>query len=185
VATNARRRTREFRLALIDLDGFKSINDTFGHRAGDELLRTIGTRLTHSMRVEDTVARLGGDEFAVLIQSSYDLDSVQAVDARIRKMIEQPVMIDGSPLCPSCSIGVSLCPNDGFEFEPLLEHADRNMYKQKLEHRRYPSLAPKCRYPGAATAGEVQSASCQRVDHVLSAECMGRACWVRELEPMV
>jgi diguanylate cyclase (GGDEF)-like protein len=97
------------------------------------LLRTIGTRLVRALRAEDTVARMCGDEFAILVQSSHDYGS--AVDARIRAMIERPVIIQGRALCPSCSIGVSLCPGDGLEFEALLEHADRSMYAQKLGHR--------------------------------------------------
>ena len=130
-AAHTRRSAYQFALALIDLNGFKAVNDTYGHRAGDELLQFVGTGLAQSMRAEDTIARIGGDEFAVLIHSSQCFESVPAVEARIKAVIGQPVMIQGHQLRISASIGVSLCPTDGVDFEVLLEQADRRMYARK------------------------------------------------------
>ena len=132
---HARRDGHEFALALVDLNDFKLVNDTFGHRAGDDLLRTVGTRLTRELRAEDTVARLGGDEFAVLIQPTHGDASEQAIDARLKSIIERPMMIQGHRLSASCSIGVSLCPMQGLQFESLLDQADRRMYAQKIGNR--------------------------------------------------
>lgn len=130
-AAHARRSTRQLALALIDLDGFKKVNDTLGHRAGDELLQMVGRNLLRAMRTEDTVARLGGDEFAVLMHSSQCYESVPTVEARIGSVIAQPAIIQGQALRIACSIGISLYPADGSDFEALVEHADRRMYTRK------------------------------------------------------
>jgi diguanylate cyclase (GGDEF)-like protein/PAS domain S-box-containing protein len=140
MAAHARRTDHQFALALIDLNDFKQVNDTFGHSAGDDLLRVIATRLVRSLRAEDTVARLGGDEFAVLIDSLGEYDSVRAIEARIKAIIEQPVELQEQVMRPSGSIGVSLCPADGLEFEALLDHVDRRMYAQKQPRRAVNSL---------------------------------------------
>ena len=143
----ARRDAHEFSLALIDLDDFKLVNDTFGHRAGDDLLRTVGSRLRRQLRAEDTVARLGGDEFAVLIQSTHSDAPAQTLDARLKAIVEQPMMIQGHRLAASCSVGVGLCPVDGLEFELVFDHADRRMYAQKGENRprrRYDASSSRC-----------------------------------------
>jgi len=129
-AAHARRSTRELALALIDLNGFKKVNDTLGHPAGDEVLRIVARNLTQAMRAEDTVARLGGDEFAILIHSQC-YESVPAVEARIRAVIARPAVIQGQALRIGCSIGISLFPADGADFEALVEHADRRMYARK------------------------------------------------------
>jgi diguanylate cyclase (GGDEF)-like protein/PAS domain S-box-containing protein len=131
MAAHARRDGNSFALALLDLNNFKCVNDTFGHGAGDYLLRVIATRLMSSLRAEDTVARLGGDEFVVLIHSPSTYDSVQAIEARIKAIIEQPVEIQQQVIHPSGSVGASLCPADGLDFEPLLDQVDRRMYTQK------------------------------------------------------
>jgi diguanylate cyclase (GGDEF)-like protein/PAS domain S-box-containing protein len=130
-AAHTRRSAQQLALALIDLNGFKEVNDTLGHSAGDELLQLVGTSLAQAIRAEDTVARLGGDEFAVLIHSSQSYESVPAVAARIRAAIGRPGNIQGHQLRISCSIGIGLYPTDGVDFEALLEYADRRMYAQK------------------------------------------------------
>jgi diguanylate cyclase (GGDEF)-like protein/PAS domain S-box-containing protein len=130
-AAHTRRSSYQFALVLIDLNGFKAVNDTLGHRAGDEVLQFVGAGLTQAMRAEDTVARLGGDEFAVLIHSSQSYESLPAVEARIKAVLGRPAAIQGHQLHLSASIGVSLCPTDGVDFEGLLEQADRRMYARK------------------------------------------------------
>lgn len=150
-AAQARRSTRQLALAVIDLNGFKKVNDTLGHRTGDELLQVVGRNLVQTMRVEDTVARLGGDEFAVLISSSQCYESLPAVETRIRAAIGRPAMIQGHALRVGCSIGISLYPADGRDFETLAEQADRRMYAQKASKpapgRRH--LAPAGTHPSA------------------------------------
>jgi diguanylate cyclase (GGDEF)-like protein/PAS domain S-box-containing protein len=131
MVAHARRDGKSFALALLDIDDFKGVNDAFGHAAGDHLLRIIATRLVASLRAEDTVARLGGDEFVVLIHSPSSYDSVQAIEARIRAIIEQPVEIQGLVIHPSGSVGASLCSADALDFEPSLDQADRRMYTHK------------------------------------------------------
>ena len=135
-AAHTRRSAQQLTLAVIDLNGFKEVNDTLGHRAGDELLQLVGTGLSQAIRAEDTVARLGGDEFAVLIHSSQSYESVPAVEARIRAAVGRPANIQGRQLRVSCSIGVGLYPADGGDFEALLEYADRRMYAQKRRQAR-------------------------------------------------
>jgi diguanylate cyclase (GGDEF)-like protein/PAS domain S-box-containing protein len=126
-----RRSTRQLALALIDLDGFKQVNDTLGHRAGDEVLQLTAMNLVQTMRADDTVARLGGDEFAVLIHSALHYESLQAVEARIRAAVARPAMIHGHALRIGCSVGIGLFPTDGMDFEALVEQADRRMYARK------------------------------------------------------
>lgn len=130
-AAHALRSTQQFALALIDLNGFKKVNDSLGHRAGDELLQVIGHNLAQTMRAEDTVARIGGDEFAVLIHSGQCYESLQAVESRIRAAVARPAMVHGHALRIGCSVGIGLYPTDGMDFETLVEQADRRMYASK------------------------------------------------------
>lgn len=143
-AAHARRSTQQLALALIDLNGFKKVNDTLGHRAGDELLQVIGHNLAQTMRAEDTVARIGGDEFAVLIHSGQCYESLQAVESRIRAAIGRPAMVQGHALRIGCSVGIALYPTDGTSFEALVEQADRRMYERKTGR---PENAPKAATP--------------------------------------
>ena len=140
-AAHARRSTQQLALALIDLNGFKKVNDTLGHRAGDELLQVIGHNLAQTMRAEDTVARIGGDEFAVLIHSGQCYESLQAVEARIRSAVARPAMVQGHALRIGCSVGIALYPTDGVEFDALVEQADKRMYERKA-HRPESALKP-------------------------------------------
>jgi diguanylate cyclase (GGDEF)-like protein len=117
----------------MDLDGFKEINDSLGHAAGDELLVEFARRLPAALRSSDTVARLGGDEFGVLLpEAGVPKDVVRALD-RIQKAIVQPVELDGLSLSLSASIGIALHPDHGEEVEQLLRNADAAMYHAKKE----------------------------------------------------
>jgi diguanylate cyclase (GGDEF)-like protein len=117
---------------FIDLDNFKTINDSLGHTAGDELLKTVANRMVGCVRATDTVVRLGGDEFVILlVDQPASPEEISATLDRVRTAIAEPVSIDGRALYVTCSIGVATFPNDGSDPEALLMNADAAMYKAK------------------------------------------------------
>lgn len=118
-------------LLFIDLDGFKRINDEFGHQAGDEVLRIVARRLGHAVRDADTVARLGGDEFLVLLDADLTRELPQAIGQRILGALSQPIEVGGHPLCVGASIGVAMHPPLVGEIEVLMAAADQAMYAAK------------------------------------------------------
>jgi len=130
----ARRYGHGIALLLLDLDGFKFINDSLGHPVGDQLLQLAARRLAEAVRVEDTVARLGGDEFAVILSELADeSDAVEAVEAvgRILAAIREPFeMADGNGMVTT-SIGISVYPGDGDSVTDLVRNADAAMYEAK------------------------------------------------------
>lgn len=118
-----------------DLDGFKVVNDTAGHPAGDAVLRLAAERLQHAVRGGDVVARIGGDEFAVLItplQPGFDAD---AMAAQIELEFAQPFSVGGRSFNVGITIGCSIAPRDGTSAARLLKLADERMYRTKLEKR--------------------------------------------------
>ena len=131
----ARRHGHQFAVLFIDLDRFKSINDTLGHEAGDELLRGIGERLRTTVRETDCVARLGGDEFVIALTDVHDASQVKAVTEKIRLAVGQPMELAGRSLVVTPSIGVSLYPDDGADTSTLLRNADSALYAAKAEGR--------------------------------------------------
>ncbi len=124
-------------LIMIDLDGFKAINDSYGHAGGDELLRGITANLTHTVRSSDTLARLGGDEFVVLAgdmpANLAETASVQRLVEAIQAAIRKPILIAGTPVSVTGSLGVAIAPDDAKSPEQLLLIADRRMYKLKKQ----------------------------------------------------
>jgi diguanylate cyclase (GGDEF)-like protein len=134
----AQRRPCTFAVAFIDIDKFKMVNDAFGHYVGDGLLRHIGACLTTTLRAGDTAARLGGDEFVLLLLDISDVAMVYGAIDRINNALREPVRIDGHDLAPSCSIGISLFPQDGVDGPSLLKRADAAMYAQKYSVRPNP-----------------------------------------------
>ncbi|ABZ00707.1 EAL domain-containing protein [Pseudomonas sp. SbB1] len=121
-------------VGVLDLDGFKQINDRYGHEIGDRLLVAVADRLKHSMRIEDTVARLGGDEF-VLISGVRDPKVLESALQRLLAALSAVYVIDGIGINISASIGVTLYPNDNENADTLLRHADQAMYKAKQSGR--------------------------------------------------
>ncbi|WP_141242940.1 putative bifunctional diguanylate cyclase/phosphodiesterase [Geodermatophilus obscurus] len=117
-------------LLLLDLDGFKEVNDSLGHHAGDSLLRQVGPRLRDALRATDTLARLGGDEFAVLLPNSA-LDEAQERAERIRELLLQPFTVEGIRLHVGVSIGVATAPVPAATVQELLRCADVAMYAAK------------------------------------------------------
>jgi diguanylate cyclase (GGDEF)-like protein len=122
---------REAALIFIDLDHFKNVNDTLGHGAGDELLVQVAKRLSGAARNSDLVARLGGDEFLILVASDDIRAEVDRIGARIMNTVSRPIAIAGTEVRVTPSMGVSLYPRDGIDFETLLRHADLAMYIAK------------------------------------------------------
>ncbi|HEX5345237.1 MAG TPA: EAL domain-containing protein [Duganella sp.] len=115
---------------LIDLDRFKFVNDSLGHKAGDQLLKTVAQRLQDSVRESDTVARLSGDEF-VAILAEYPEEASHDVAQRIMRAVTQPAMLEGKEFFVTCSIGVAVYGADGTSAQRLIEHADIAMYRAK------------------------------------------------------
>jgi len=128
----AHRHQSSLALLFLDINDFKSVNDTHGHAAGDRVLCAIAARLERCVRETDTVARMGGDEFTVLLT---DIESIESVSSKV----EQIAAVMGEPFraemagvnVPSCSIGVACYPADGKNADTLLSHADNAMYRHK------------------------------------------------------
>lgn len=121
----------QFALLYIDLDGFKDINDTYGHEVGDGVLITISNRLTTGIRKTDFAARLGGDEFAVITQGVGLMPDVDKLAKEIHALIQDPIEVDSIQYKMNASIGIALFPEDGEDVETLLRNADNAMYKVK------------------------------------------------------
>jgi len=118
-------------VVFIDLDDFKYVNDTLGHDAGDQLLRTVAERLQAVVRTGDTVARLGGDEFAVLLESEDGAGHASGLADRVLEALRAPIAIAGRSLVVSCSIGIARA-NEHSDTSALLRHADMAMYEAKF-----------------------------------------------------
>lgn len=129
-ATTCEHRGEGMALLLLDLDNFKTVNDTLGHAAGDELLQAVADRLRNALRESDTVARLGGDEFAVLIKVSQP-ETVGATAARVLTMLKHPVRIGGKDVVCSASIGIAITPDHSSEAIELFRLADLALYAAK------------------------------------------------------
>ncbi|MGH8279980.1 MAG: diguanylate cyclase domain-containing protein, partial [Gammaproteobacteria bacterium] len=129
--SKARRAKQRAALLFIDVDRFKNINDSLGHQAGDLVLRTVGKRLIECVRAADSVARLGGDEFTVIVDACENVETITAVCDRILERVQEPILLGQTEANLSCSIGISLYPNDGKDVEVLLQNADSAMYKAK------------------------------------------------------
>lgn len=127
----ADRNHKPLAICYLDLDGFKHVNDTLGHAAGDELLKEVAHRFSKLLRANDTVARLGGDEFVILFGDLTDADDYKLLLDRVLQHINEPIFIDGNEANVSASIGVTLYPLDKNPADELLEHADVAMYHAK------------------------------------------------------
>ncbi|MBI4807993.1 MAG: diguanylate cyclase [Nitrosomonadales bacterium] len=126
------RHKKSMALLFLDLNGFKPVNDRYGHKAGDEVLKQIAQRLSAVMRASDRVARLGGDEFVVLAEDVTDKEDVCGIVGKIDAEIERPFRLhDGNEVSISTSIGVAVYPRDGEDMETLLRNADTAMYEAK------------------------------------------------------
>ena len=127
----SRRTQRSVAVCFLDLDGFKTINDRFGHAGGDRLLVAITERLQSVLRTEDTLARLGGDEFVLLLTELAQPKECQLALDRVLAVVRDPLEIEGTFVAVTASIGVTLYPEDGADADTLLRHADQAMYLAK------------------------------------------------------
>ncbi|HLH89061.1 MAG TPA: PAS-domain containing protein [Xanthobacteraceae bacterium] len=128
-------RGRQIAVLYLDLDHFKSINDTLGHGVGDELLKEVAARLCGCLREVDTVARLGGDEFAIIQTEIASPSEVASLAARIRDALTMPYELDGHQVPADVSIGISLAPDDTLDPDQLLKNADMALYRSKADGR--------------------------------------------------
>ncbi len=128
---HARRNKSAMAVMYLDLDGFKQINDTLGHDAGDTLLRAVATRLVAAVRQEDTVARLGGDEFVIVLCDLDHPDSVAKLVSKVIQAVSQPYSIEDRTVCMTASVGVGIYPTHGEDVETLMKGADKALYEAK------------------------------------------------------
>jgi diguanylate cyclase (GGDEF)-like protein len=128
---NADRAAFTVALLFLDLDSFKTINDSLGHTVGDALLKHIATRLAECVRDTDTISRQGGDEFLIVLPTIQGTDDTALVLAKLLERLSAPIVVDGHELSSSVSIGVAIYPDDGPDFDTLLKKADMAMYRAK------------------------------------------------------
>jgi diguanylate cyclase (GGDEF)-like protein/PAS domain S-box-containing protein len=126
-----RRTGDQLAVLMIDLDGFKQVNDTLGHDVGDGLLRQVGIRLVSTLRGSDTVARLGGDEFGVLVMGPSTVDSATALATKLRNALLEPFLMDGIPVRVGASVGIVLGSSPSATVSALMGRVDRAMYSAK------------------------------------------------------
>lgn len=122
-------------LMFIDLDNFKTINDSLGHHVGDELLKGVAVRLREYLRDTDTLSRQGGDEFLIVLNGVRDIEAINNIAEKILIRLAEPFAIDQHELAISLSIGVAVYPNDGDDFDTLLKKSDTAMYQAKESGR--------------------------------------------------
>ena len=131
----AQRSERRLAVMFIDLDRFKTINDSLGHMVGDQLLKEVASRLCRAVRASDTVARLGGDEFVVLVPGIRNIDEATQVAQKIIDALAASFPLEGRTLHITPSIGICVYPDDGDDVETLMRHADAAMYHAKASGR--------------------------------------------------
>lgn len=130
-ACDAQRYGRKFALIFLDLDGFKQVNDSLGHDAGDELLREAAMRLRQQVRISDIVSRLGGDEFTIIIPEFELISDIRAIADKLICALSQPFVIKQQPVTVSASIGIATYPAEATTRDALINMADRAMYAAK------------------------------------------------------
>ncbi|MGH8616691.1 MAG: 7TM diverse intracellular signaling domain-containing protein [Burkholderiales bacterium] len=133
--SRARRADRRVALLLVDLDGFKAVNDDYGHAIGDELLVIVGRKLAGCIRETDTIARLGGDEFVVLLESLGERGEASQVADKLVAAVDQPMALSSGAVAVTASVGIAYFPDDADNPQALLNHADSAMYAAKADGR--------------------------------------------------
>ena len=145
IALEAASRTgREVGILFVDLDHFKDVNDTFGHHAGDDLIRETAVRIRSALRPSDTLARTGGDEFVVLL-SEVDRATAVEIAARIVEVMQVTFVVQGHRLDITCSVGVAVAAGGSGSYESLVQYADRAMYEAKRNGRNTSAVDPASR----------------------------------------
>lgn len=135
IIIESERDERRFALLFIDLDKFKDINDTYGHEVGDEVLITVGNRLSNSIRKSDTAARMGGDEFTIILRNIEDIVNLDNPINKIHTLLKDDIHIGDIKCNVGSSIGVAIYPEHGKDAETLLRNADSSMYEMKSSGR--------------------------------------------------
>ena len=141
---HARRNTSTMAVMYLDLDGFKQVNDSLGHDAGDALLRMVADRLVAAVREEDTVARLGGDEFVIAFCESSHADAVVKLAEKVVQAVSEPYHIQGNDVHITASVGVGFYPAHGEEVEALMKSADLALYEAKCAGKNGYRIAERC-----------------------------------------
>jgi diguanylate cyclase (GGDEF)-like protein/PAS domain S-box-containing protein len=131
---SARRQGTQLAVVMIDLDGFKAVNDAFGHAAGDEVLKVMAGRLASEMRATDTAARIGGDEFAWILPRIAGRRAADRLMTKRLSAAREPIAVDGKKVDLGVSAGVAIYPDDGRDADSLIRHADAAMYSAKRRH---------------------------------------------------
>ena len=132
----AERHRESIALMVVDIDDFKLVNDSFGHEAGDKLIKAVGDLLSKSMRRADTVARLGGDEFAIIIENIDGHDDAISIADNVTTILEHNVRLDNQETFTSASVGIAMFPDDGADASTLLKNADTAMFRAKEQGKR-------------------------------------------------
>ncbi len=135
IAMSARNQTHTG-VIFLDLDHFKSINDTLGHHVGDLLLQQVADRLREDVREVDTVSRLGGDEFLIIVPELRQVDDARHIASKLLQSLSEPYVVTGQKLEVTPSIGISVFPDHGTEPSALIRLADQAMYQAKQQGRR-------------------------------------------------
>jgi len=193
--TRARRSGRSVAVMFVDLDHFKTINDTLGHEAGDELLLEMSRRLRDCVRDDDTVARLGGDEFTIILAELRHPEDAAGVAEKIIRNVQEPMTIAGATVEVSASIGIALYPEDGADPETLLRNADSAMYRAKeagrntyqlctedMKRRAHERLSLETRLRKAISAGQL-TLHYQPQINLMSGKVIGVEALVRWSDP--
>ena len=150
----AKREQKRVPIMLLDLDGFKAVNDRFGHHAGDVVLEEVADRLRQALRSSDTAARMGGDEFAILPGGDADEEAVRQIAEKVLEAFqERPWLVEGEEVSLGVSIGISFFPDHGQDQRGLLESADAAMYAAKRTGQGYAIFAEAARRRNAAAKG--------------------------------
>jgi diguanylate cyclase (GGDEF)-like protein len=157
--TYSERHGESFAIALLDLDGFKQINDQLGHQVGDLVLQEVANRLQDARRSGDVVGRLGGDEFAILLAHVDDIESAESATKRIFDALAEPLVVGGFPVKVGGSYGIAMYPLHGSDVDVLLVHADEAMYDAKRSEGSVPiRTASKASLGRLALLGDLERA---------------------------
>ncbi len=166
---SAKRRATRLALLFLDLDGFKQINDTLGHVAGDDALQRVALRLGQAVREADTVSRYGGDEFLILLNEVSQAADAAVIAGKLLAAVAEPVLAGGRELRLTASIGISIYPDDGQTIEALIEQADAAMYRAKSQgagrFALHGELAPPVQPRAAALMAREQALAAQERRH--------------------
>ncbi|RUM38458.1 MAG: GGDEF domain-containing protein, partial [Desulfobulbus sp.] len=133
--TRAKRKKEKLAVLFLDLDNFKTINDSLGHRIGDEVLKLTAERIRNLLRESDVPARTGGDEFTILLEGLQNAGAASMIAEKLIEAFRQPFVVDERELFSTLSIGISIFPDDGDSLEPLMKYADMAMYQAKESGR--------------------------------------------------